>query len=87
LTEIHRVLKPGGRIYITDFTADGVASRAIDILFKKREKEHVQFYSTQAYRRFFAGVKLEYISAQVIALSVMKVHIGEKHPFPKGSLT
>jgi SAM-dependent methyltransferase len=77
LNEIHRVLKPGGRIYITDFTADGNPSRAIDTLFRRREKEHVRFYSTKEYRELFADAKIEYISTQVM-LFAMRTHIGEK---------
>lgn len=78
LKEMHRILKPHGRLYITDFTADGVITRAIDQLFKKREPEHVHFYGTQEYRRMFTEANLEYIGTHVIMLPVLKVHLGEK---------
>ena len=77
LSEIQRVLKSSGRIYIMDFTADGFLSRMIDRVFRKREPEHVRFYSTREYQRLFADAKLAHVSKQSITSS-MKVHIGEK---------
>jgi len=82
LQEIFRVLKPGGRIYIMDVTADGFITKMLDKVLKKREPEHVKFYSTQEYHHLFTGAGLEHIATQSILspLNVhMKVHIGEKH--------
>lgn len=77
LNEIQRVLKSGGRIYIMDFTADGFIPAMVDRWAKRREPEHVRFYSTQEYRTLFAGAKLEHVATKLITFP-MKVHIGEK---------
>jgi ubiquinone/menaquinone biosynthesis C-methylase UbiE len=77
LTEVDRVLKPGGRIYIMDFTADGVISRMVDRAFRKREPEHVKFYSTREYRQLFSGADLKYVATKTIT-PPMNVHIAEK---------
>jgi ubiquinone/menaquinone biosynthesis C-methylase UbiE len=77
LAEVGRVLKPGGRIYILDFTADGTISRMVDRAFRKREPEHVKFYSTREYRQLFSGANLKYVATKTIT-PPMKVHIAEK---------
>ena len=78
LNEIRRVLKPGGRIYIMDFTADGLIARKFDQLVKSREPEHVKFHSTREFDGLFADAKLKPVATQSI-ISLMKVHVGEKY--------
>jgi ubiquinone/menaquinone biosynthesis C-methylase UbiE len=79
LNEVYRVLKPRGRIYIMDPTADGFIMKMIDKWILKKEREHVKHYSTQEYRTLFAGTKLNYINSKLITVMLVeKVHIAEK---------
>jgi ubiquinone/menaquinone biosynthesis C-methylase UbiE len=78
LREVSRVLKPKGRIYITDFTADGPINRLINNRQKTREVAHVNFYSTKEYQSLFAEAGLRYIGRKRIAPLMMKTHVGEK---------
>jgi ubiquinone/menaquinone biosynthesis C-methylase UbiE len=82
LAEAYRVLKPACKIYILDLTADGFIGRMIDRRTKKREPEHVKFYSTDEYRQLFLKAGLRYLNSRVLPGRVigfpMKVHIGEK---------
>jgi ubiquinone/menaquinone biosynthesis C-methylase UbiE len=77
LREFLRVLAPGGRVYIMDFTTDEPVSRLIDRFFKKREAEHVRFYSSREYKAFLGKAGLTHIQSKSIVLE-MKVHVGEK---------
>jgi ubiquinone/menaquinone biosynthesis C-methylase UbiE len=77
LREVHRVLKPTGRIYILDVTADGFITRLLDKLAKKLEPDHVRLYSTQEYQTFFAKAGLDYVTSKSMVFST-KVHIAEK---------
>lgn len=77
LDEIYRVLKSGGRICITDITAGGLIMKMIDKQVKKKELEHVKFYSTQDYRALFAKAKLQHITSKSIMFP-LKVHVAEK---------
>jgi ubiquinone/menaquinone biosynthesis C-methylase UbiE len=79
LNEVRRVLKPRGRIYIMDPTADGFIMKMADKWLKKKEREHVKHYSTQEYRALFAEANLNYITSKMITLMLIeKVHIAEK---------
>jgi ubiquinone/menaquinone biosynthesis C-methylase UbiE len=80
LKEIGRTLKLGGRLYITDLTTDGLLARMIDHRQRRKEREHVKFYSSKEYREMFEEAGLRYINTKTITLSIMKVHIGEKSP-------
>jgi ubiquinone/menaquinone biosynthesis C-methylase UbiE len=77
LREAYRVLKPRGRVYILDTTADGFLTRMLDRLVKKLEPARVKLYSTREYQAFFAKAGLHYVISKSIVLSV-KVHIAEK---------
>jgi ubiquinone/menaquinone biosynthesis C-methylase UbiE len=84
LNEVHRVLKPMGRIYIMDLTADGFMGKMIDRWVKRREREHVKFYSTSEYQAMFCKAGINYVASKLVAVVMpgfyMKVHIGEKLP-------
>ena len=77
LEEICRVLKTDGRVYILDPTADGFLVRRLDKRFRRKEREHVKFYSSHEYRLLFQKAKLKYVRSRLI-VPLMKVHIGEK---------
>jgi ubiquinone/menaquinone biosynthesis C-methylase UbiE len=82
LAEVYRVLKPAGRIYILDITSDGFIGRMIDRWTKKREPEHVKYYSTEEYHRLFFNAGLYHLNSRLLPGRLigfpMKVHIGEK---------
>jgi ubiquinone/menaquinone biosynthesis C-methylase UbiE len=75
--EACRVLKPQGRIYILDVTADGFLTRILDRLAEKLERGHVKIYSTREYRSLFEKAGLLYVTNKSI-LPSLKIHIGEK---------
>ena len=77
LSEIFRVLKQNGRIYILDVTADDIFTKLIDSHVRKKEKEHVKFYSTSEYKIMFSKAKLKYIKSKIIFYP-LKAHIAEK---------
>jgi ubiquinone/menaquinone biosynthesis C-methylase UbiE len=79
LSEVNRVLKPNGKIYILDVTADDFFIRWVDDKVRAKEKEHVKFYSSSEYDRMFRNVGLKHIASQRMKiLYPLKVHIGEK---------
>lgn len=77
LSEVYRVLRPNGKFYVLDITADGIPTRILDWLAKKREPAHVKFYSTREFRKFFGEAGLQYLTSKPIVLSA-KVHITQK---------
>ena len=77
LKEAYRVLKPKGRIYIFDVTADNFMIRILDRLSKKIEQGHVKIYSTREYQTLFENSGLQYMGHKSVIVS-MKTHIGEK---------
>ena len=79
LSEAWRVLKPNGRIYILDVTADDFFIRWIDDKVRAKEKEHVKFYGSSEYDAMFNNAGLKHIAShRMKALYPLKVHIGEK---------
>lgn len=77
LREASRVLKPKGRIYILDVTADNFMMRLLDRLSKKLEQGHVKIYSTREYQTLFENADLHYAGHKSVMVS-MKTLIGEK---------
>ena len=79
LSEVERVLKPNGRIHILDVTADDFFIRWINETVKRREKEHVSFYSTSEYTHMFKQAGLKHIQSRRLNIFYpLKVHIGER---------
>lgn len=79
LREVARVLKPNGRIYLLDATADDFFIRWINETVKAREREHVNFYSTAEFVHMFNQAGLKHIqSRRLRILYPLKVHLGEK---------
>ena len=77
LGEMRRVLKPGGRLYLGDVTADSLLAKTLDWSARRREPEHVRFYTTPDYRHLFAEARLEYTAVSA-GVPLFKVHVGEK---------
>jgi ubiquinone/menaquinone biosynthesis C-methylase UbiE len=80
LSEVKRVLKPQGKIYILDVTADDFFIRWVNERVRDREKEHVKFYGSKEYAAMFGQVGLKHVASRMIKiLYPLKVHIGEKN--------
>ena len=77
LEEIHRVLRFGGKLCILDITTDGPFSRWLDTRLRRKEAEHVRFYSTAEFARMFAAVGLKVVMSRII-WPPLKVHVAEK---------
>ena len=77
LKEAYRVLKPRGRIYISDVTADNFLIRIVDRLSEKMGQGHVKIHSTQEYQTLFENAGLHYAGHKSVMVS-MKTLIGEK---------
>jgi ubiquinone/menaquinone biosynthesis C-methylase UbiE len=77
LREAHRVLKPKGRIYILDTTADNFFMRMMDVLSRKLEPAHVKLYSTREFHTLFENAGLRYVTSKP-AILFLKVHIAQK---------
>jgi ubiquinone/menaquinone biosynthesis C-methylase UbiE len=78
LTEAYRVLKQKGKIYIFDITADDFFTKWRDNRMRKKQKEHIKFYSTIEFKTMFSAVRLKYIKSKIIIAEPFKVHIAEK---------
>src|SRR5208283_2091128 len=78
LSEVQRVLKPGGRIYILDTTSDVLIVRIVDKRRRKKYPTHVKLYSSRDYKELYLRAKLNYIGSKSIRGLYTKVHIGEK---------
>jgi ubiquinone/menaquinone biosynthesis C-methylase UbiE len=77
LAEIYRILAVEGRLYILDVTADDFLMRWIDGRVRRREREHVKFYSSQEYQTMFAAAQLKHLNSKLVAYPII-VHIAEK---------
>ena len=64
LSEVRRVLKHNGRIYIADPTTDDFIARWIDGIGRKFDKAHVKQYSTQEYKQMFSEAGLQIYKKQ-----------------------
>lgn len=81
LTEVKRVLKPGARIYIVDLTADNFFIKLIDKVVRRKEREHVRFYSSREYKKMVSEAGLTYIKGTRLKWPFrmpLKVHVVEK---------
>jgi ubiquinone/menaquinone biosynthesis C-methylase UbiE len=77
LIEVNRVLRLTGRLYILDVTSDDIFLKLINGIVRKKEKEHVKFYSTKEYKSMFLQAGLRHIKSKLL-IYPLKVHIAEK---------
>ena len=77
MKEIFRLLRPCGKIYILDPTADSFVIRIADKIIRLIEPAHVKIYSTQEYKEMMSDAGLAYAGNQKIQ-GQEKVHIGVK---------
>jgi ubiquinone/menaquinone biosynthesis C-methylase UbiE len=77
MKEIFRLLKPGGRIYILDPTADMWFIKIVDRIIRLFEPQHVKIYSTDEFKRLMIDAGLCYKGYKEIKPK-QKVQIGEK---------
>jgi ubiquinone/menaquinone biosynthesis C-methylase UbiE len=77
MKEAFRLLKPGGKIYILDPTADTLLVRFIDKIIRFFEPQHVKLYSTGEFKNLIMNSGLKYSGSKEIAPRE-KVHMGQK---------
>jgi ubiquinone/menaquinone biosynthesis C-methylase UbiE len=77
LREIRRLLRPGGKVYILDPTADQWLIRQADKLIRILEPAHVKMYSSREFQELFGGAGLTYSETKAINWHE-KIHIAEK---------
>ena len=77
MSEISRLLKPGGKIFILDPTADNMFIKILDKFIKLLQPEHVKIYSSDEFKRLMISAGLKYKGFEII-LAHQKVQIGEK---------
>jgi ubiquinone/menaquinone biosynthesis C-methylase UbiE len=66
MSEISRLLKTGGKLYILDPTADSWIIKIIDKIIKIFEPAHVRIYSTREFEKLISGSRLKYSGSQKI---------------------
>jgi ubiquinone/menaquinone biosynthesis C-methylase UbiE len=77
MSEIFRLLRPCGKIYILDPTADSIFIKIADKVIKLLEPAHVKIYSTREYKEMMAAAGLNYNGTRKIQ-GQEKVHIAVK---------
>ena len=77
MSEIYRLLKPGGEVYILDPATDTLFGKLINWIIGILEAEHVKMHSTEEFKIMFTGAGLKYVRTEVIN-SIEKIHIAEK---------
>jgi ubiquinone/menaquinone biosynthesis C-methylase UbiE len=76
MSEIFRLLKPAGKIYILDPAADTWIIKVVDKIIKLFEPEHVRIYSSAEFEKLMSDAGLKYIGNENMYRE--KVQIGEK---------
>jgi len=77
LREANRVLKPKGKLYILDMTANNAFTRLVDRFARKLEAAHVKSYSTKEFQALSERAGLRYITSKRI-IPPIEVQIAEK---------
>lgn len=76
--EFARVLAPGGRVVIGDFTSDAVVSRAFDLLARNFEAGHVRLHRVDELRRLLEDAGLERVAARSVWRGVYGIALARK---------
>lgn len=76
VSEMYRLLKRGGKVYILDPLADAWIIKLADRFIKLFEPEHVKIYSTKEFQKLFEQAGLKYSSVSINWHQ--GIHIGEK---------
>ena len=77
LSEMHRLLKNGGRLYLLDPTSDSIIMKFVDKVIRFFEPEHVKLYSSKEFKQLFNNAGLKYITFEKVKMH-QKVQVGEK---------
>jgi len=77
LSEMCRLLKGGGKLYLLDPVADSWITKFWDVLAKLKEPEHVKIYSTREFLGMFQQAGLRYLTTNTINWHAA-IHIGQK---------
>ncbi len=78
ISEMHRLLKNDGKVYILDITIpDGWLGRVLNKIHKMLEPEQVKIYSMKEFQHLFENAGLRYVSSQKIGTG-MSAHIAER---------
>ena len=77
LREANRVLKPNGKLYILDMTANTAFMSFVDRFIHKIEPAHVKLYSTKEFRALFERAGLCYVTS-IRIIPAIEVHMAEK---------
>jgi ubiquinone/menaquinone biosynthesis C-methylase UbiE len=78
LVEMQRLLKPGGKLFILDPTADSWVSKLADKMIPRIEPEHVKMYSTKEFEQMFQNAGLVDVTSRAIREKSNRIHVGEK---------
>ena len=77
LGEMRRLLRPGGKLYILDPTADTLFVKFLGRVMHIFESSAVKLYSTEEFQELFLMSNLKYLRTEALNRHE-KVHIGEK---------
>ncbi len=77
VSEMARLLKAGGKIFLLDPTADHWFMKLADQVIKRFEPEHIKMYSSREFEGFFRAAALRYTGSKAINWH-QSIHIGAK---------
>jgi ubiquinone/menaquinone biosynthesis C-methylase UbiE len=77
LREMHRLLKPSGKVYILDPPADLWIARALGKIFHLFDSAHVRLHSSREFEKLINSAGFTYLGAEKIKWH-QKVQVGEK---------
>ncbi len=78
LTEMRRLLKIGGKLFILDPTTDDWIRKVGDKIARRIEPEHVKMYSTHEYQQMFRAAGLRHIDSEEIRATSKNIHVAER---------